>query len=326
MVVSKSRQKDPPDINEAWWAALLAEEEKHNPGSVDEHPTYSKKVSHAKQTEGNNHSSNMVDIDWEFARRLYTEDNSIDMEVTGSNRGGLLVSVDGLYGFVPVSHLIDLAADIGELERDTFLSNYIGRWISLKVIECDAERGRVVLSERAAQATSGRRNELFELLRKGDQISGEVTNITDFGIFLDLGGVEGLIHVSELSWGRVRHPNDVARIGDQLTAHVINIDRARCRIALSLKRLNANPWETAEERYQTGQIVDAVVTSIVPFGAFARLEAGLDGLIHKSELGVGDDTYSPSDLLKEGQQIKVRILNVDSSKQRLGLSLDLTEQ
>jgi small subunit ribosomal protein S1 len=324
-VVSKSKQKYPPVVNEAWWAALLAEEEKHNHGAVDEHSFNTREAANGGSAEENSPILNMIDINWELARQLFNEDNSIDMEVTGFNRGGLLVCVDGLHGFVPISHLVDLAADIGEQERDMLLSDYLGRQISLKVIECDADRGRVVFSERAAQAMAGRRNELFEVLQSGNQISGEVTNITDFGIFLDLGGVEGLIHVSELSWGRVRHPNDVARIGEQLTAYVINVDRARCRIALSLKRLHANPWEHAEQRYQAGQIVDAIVTSIVPFGAFARLEAGLDGLIHKSEFGIGNENYMPADLLREGQQIKVRILNVDSSKQRLGLSLDLTD-
>jgi small subunit ribosomal protein S1 len=324
-VVSKSKQKFPPAINEAWWAALLSEEDKHNRGPLEEHSNNSREAANGKAGGGGSSTSTMIDIDWEYAQNLYGEDNSIDMEVTGFNRGGLLVGTDGLHGFVPISHLVDLAGDITEPERDAILGDYVGRHISLKVIECDEERGRVVFSERAAQAMAGRRNELFESIKNGDQISGEVTNITDFGIFLDLGGVEGLIHVSELSWGRVRHPNDVARIGEQLVAYVINVDRARCRIALSLKRLHLNPWETAEERYQTGQIVDAVVTSVVPFGAFARLEAGLDGLVHRSELGAGNENASPSDLLKEGQEIKVRILNVDASKQRLGLSLNLTE-
>lgn len=324
-MVGQSKHMIFPDVNEEWWAALLAEEEKYNRGLVDQHSFANGEAANGGQAAGNNQSSNMADIDWELARRLFNEDASIDMEVTGFNRGGLLVSVDELHGFVPVSHLVSLGVDIAEEERETLLNDYLGCQISLKVIECDADRGRVVFSERAAKATAGRRNELFERLRSGDQISGEVTNITDFGIFLDLGGVEGLIHVSELSWGRVRHPMDVARIGDQLTAHVINVDRERCRIALSLKRLHANPWETANERYHPGQIVEAVVTSVVPFGIFARLEAGLDGLIHKSELGTYNEYYSPPDLLKEGQQIKVRILNVDSGKQRLGLSLNLTE-
>jgi small subunit ribosomal protein S1 len=304
-VVIKSKQINPPAINEEWWAALLAEEEKHSKSPQREHAQNPLESPNGTPEDESIPSSNMIDIDWDFAQQLYNDDSSIDMEVTGFNRGGLLVTVDGLHGFVPISHLVDLTGDIDDPERDVLLGNYLGRQICL-VIECDEERGRVVFSERAAQASAGRRNELFEELSNGDHITGEVTNITDFGIFLDLGGVEGLIHVSELSWGRVRHPNDVATIGEKLNAYVISVDRARCRIALSLKRLNPNPWETAVERYRMGQIVDVVVTSVVPFGAFARLEAGLDGLIHKSEFGKANENKSPAELLKEGQHIRVR--------------------
>lgn len=320
----KSNQKSPYPISEAWWAALLAEEEKQSKESINESIPDYQETNNGISERGRNLSQKMLDIDWEYAKQLYQEDNSIDLEVSGYNRGGLLVGGDSLHGFVPISHLVGLSGEIGVQEREALLGDYIGRQISLKVIECDSEQGRVVFSERAAQAEAGRRNELFESIKNGDEITGEVTNITDFGVFLDLGGVEGLIHVSELSWGRVRHPCDVAVVGEQLTAYVINVDRSRCRIALSLKRLYPNPWETAEERYQEGQIVDAVITSVVPFGAFARLEEGLDGLIHRSELGTVDDNLAPTDLLEEGQEIQVRILNVDSSKQRLGLSLDLT--
>lgn len=321
---NKSNQKSPRSISEAWWAALLAEEEKHSKESINEFIPEPDGSMDRISDRGGNQSQKMIDIDWEHAKQLYQEDNSIELEVIGYNRGGLLVSGGKLQGFVPISHLIELTGEIGVKEREAFLSEYIGRQISLKVIECDSEQGRVVFSERAAQAEAGRRNELFDSITNGDEITGEVTNITDFGVFLDLGGVEGLIHVSELSWGRVRHPCDVAFVGEQLTAYVINVDRSRCRIALSLKRLYPNPWETAEERYQAGQIVNAIVTSVVPFGAFARLEEGLDGLIHKSELGTADDNLGPTDLLEEGQEIQVRVLNVDSSRQRLGLSLDLT--
>jgi small subunit ribosomal protein S1 len=150
-----------------------------------------------------------------------------------------------------------------------------------------------------------------------------VTNITEFGVFVDLGGVEGLIHVSELSWGRVRHPTEVTKVGESVQAFVIQVDQNRSRIALSLKRLIANPWETAEERYHPGDVVSAVITSIVPFGAFARLEEGLDGLIHSSEYA-GDASPDGSDEgLYEGQVVQVKILNVNAARQRLGLSLNL---
>jgi small subunit ribosomal protein S1 len=140
-----------------------------------------------------------------------------------------------------------------------------------------------------------------------------------------LGGVEGLIHVSELSWGRVQHPTEVAKVGETVQAYVIQVDQDRSRIALSLKRLIPNPWETAEERYQPGQVVNAVITSIVPFGAFARVEEGLDGLIHSSEFADNDSPDGSNEDLFEGQMVQVKIINVNAARQRLGLSLNLRE-
>jgi small subunit ribosomal protein S1 len=213
-----------------------------------------------------------------------------------------------------------------EKEKETILANYVGRTTAFKVIECDPERGRVVFSERAALAESGKRNLLFSEIYPGKHICGIVTNITEFGVFVDLGGVEGLIHVSELSWGRVRHPSEVADVGETVQAYVIQVDQDRSRIALSLKRLIPNPWETAEERYYPGQVVSAVITSIVPFGAFARIEEGLDGLIHSSELSEEGEAGEPDEGLCEGQVVQVKVLNVNAARQRLGLSLNINKQ
>jgi small subunit ribosomal protein S1 len=265
-------------------------------------------------------------MNWDMVQGLFDRDDAVRLQVSGYNRGGVLVGGDDLHGFVPVSHLIDIACDSDEEERERLLERYVGRTICLKIIECDAERGRVVFSERAALAESGRRNQLFGGLQPGECVRGVVTNITDFGIFVDLGGVEGLIHVSELSWGRVRHPSEVASIGITLTALVLHIDKDRSRIALSLKRIYPNPWNTAEARYHPGQVVDAVITSIVPFGAFARLEEGLDGLIHITEMKSPADAHSAENLINEGQNVRVRVINVDASRQRLGLSLKLEQE
>jgi small subunit ribosomal protein S1 len=226
-----------------------------------------------------------------------------------------------LQGFVPVSHLVEQPQSEGEVEE--WLAGYISHSLNLKVIECDHQRGRVVFSERAALAQPGVRNVLLDNLHPGDMATGTITNITEFGVFVDLGGVEGLIHVSELSWGRVNHPNEVVILGQEIQVYVISIDRERVRVALSLKRLYDNPWETAEIRYRPGQVAEAVITSIVPFGAFARLEDGLDGLIHVSEMCAGLPHTRPSDLVHEGQRVNVRILHVDGNRQRLGLSLNL---
>ena len=263
----------------------------------------------------------MEQLNWEEAGLLYEQDQVVSLMVTGCNRGGLLVRGDGLHGFVPLSHLIGV--ECNEDEPEKIFEQYKDSLINLKIIECDADRGRIVFSERAAQASPGSRKRLLENLSPGDCTWGTVTNITDFGVFVDLGGVEGLVHVSEISWGRVHHPADVVSLGQDVEVHVIQIDQERARIALSLKRLRPNPWETAEERYFVGQITDAVVTSIVPFGAFARLEEGLDGLIHISEFSQLDPKQQKDFGLCEGQQIQVRVLHVDASKQRLGLSLKL---
>ncbi len=321
MVTIQSNNSEPPEIDEAWWTALLAEEEKLNQNGskatsrtdeyIDEGSQYQKK------------SIKSSEIDWEMVRRLFDSDQVVNLEITGFNRGGLLVAGSGLHGFVPVSHLLEINCLIDENEKESILASYLGRKVAFKVIECDPERGRVVFSERAALAESGRRNMLFGEIFPGKRVCGIVTNITEFGVFVDLGGVEGLIHVSELSWGRVRHPAEVTKVGETVQAFVIQVDQERSRIALSLKRLIPNPWETAEERYKPGQVVNAVITSIVPFGAFARLEEGLDGLIHSSEIVEASSPEDSDEGLYEGQQVQVRILNVNASRQRLGLSLNL---
>jgi small subunit ribosomal protein S1 len=246
--------------------------------------------------------------------------------VTGYNRGGLLVEGTDLQGFVPISHLVNMSGEKSEEERERLLSKYVRCALLLKVIECDPERGRVVFSERAALSEPGSRTQLLDALQPGERSCGSVTNITDFGVFVDLGGLEGLIHVSELSWGRVRHPSDTLKLGDRIEVYIINVDCERARVALSLKRLYPNPWETAESRYHTGQLTEATITSILPFGAFARLEEGLDGLIHISEMGLTGEHTRPADVLKEGQQVNVRVIQVDAARQRLGLSLQLEPQ
>jgi small subunit ribosomal protein S1 len=195
--------------------------------------------------------------------------------------------------------------------------------LTLKVIECNPSRGRIVLSERAAQAAPGCRDKLFTGLQSGDRVSGTVTNVTEFGAFVDLGGAEGLIHVSELSWGRVQHPSKVLKVGQTVTAHVVQVNPTRNRIALSLKRLFANPWETVQARYQVGQVIHVCITTIVPYGAFARVEDGIDGLIHVSEMCLKGRQITPWHVIQEGQNIKARIVLIDAARQRLGLSLNL---
>lgn len=309
--VSEQVEGGPQPLDESWWAAVLAEDEKTG--------------APAEEVAGESGSGlQQVKVDWEHAREIYDSDETITLEVVDFNRGGLLVKGDDLQGFVPISHLVKIECDLGDTldgDREQLLSDYLASELKLKVIECDPARGRVVLSERAALFGPGRRMQLLENLMPAEQINGTVTNITDFGVFVDLGGLEGLIHVSELSWGRVRHPAEVVKVGEEVLVYVISIDQDRQRVALSIKRLHPNPWESAELRYHSGQEVEAVITSVMPFGAFARLEEGLDGLIHVSEMSGEDDMAKPADIVSEGQQVQVRVLHVDAEKQRLGLSL-----
>ncbi len=313
----------PPPLDESWWDAILAEEGVQ--GAALSRRAPARPTLHEKTAAGGRPTNEPIPVDWDWAIELYETDKIITLQVSGYNRGGLLVAGDGLQGFVPVSHLVDMPMEKDEAEQESCLKAYLGRSLPLKVIECDPSRGRVVFSERAAQAMPGSRNLLLHELQPGQCVEGTVTNITEFGVFVDLGGVEGLIHVSEISWGRVRHPADVVHYGDEIRVHVINVDAERSRVALSMKRLYPNPWETAEERYHPGQITEAVITSLVTFGAFARLEEGLDGLIHVSEVCPGDPPGSLEETLYEGQRVKVRVLHVDAAKQRLGLSMILEE-
>ena len=315
--LSASHDDESPVLDESWWEAVLAEEERFAPCPAKPQPGGQS----ASRFTPAHPAGEQAAIDWKTAGDLYQQDTIVCLQVTGYNRGGLLVSGSGIQGFVPISHLIEAQDESPSIER--CLEKYVNRSINLKIIECDHERGRVVFSERAALARPGVRNDLLETLQPGDLLLGTVTNITDFGVFVDLGGVEGLVHVSEISWGRVNHPADAVHLGDTLRVYVIQVDRTRARVALSLKRLHANPWATAEQRYRPGQIVSATITSVVPFGAFARLEEGLDGLIHISEMNSISSQSNPGAPLREGQSIQVRILHVDCNRQRLGLSLYL---
>ncbi|MBI3739121.1 MAG: S1 RNA-binding domain-containing protein [Chloroflexi bacterium] len=306
-----------PVTDDGWWESVLAEEGRHSPHSVVRPP-----ARHEVRNEAKPEETNKITPNWVQVKDLYLRDQIVNLNVTGSNRGGLLVEGDGLYGFVPFSHLVDMAAQAEPQDRDTCMQSYIGRTLKLKVIECVPEDGRIVFSERAAQAEPGRRAELFHSLHTGEHVHGTVTNITDFGVFVDLGGVEGLIHISELSWGRVAHPNQIVKMGQTIEVQVLELSPERCRVALSLKRLFPNPWVKIGTDLSVNQVVSATITSVLSYGAFARLDLGVEGLIHASEMSLTPG-QSVKDILSEGQQVQVRILHVDASHQRMGLSMKL---
>ncbi len=328
MIDQKGKHESPmPAIDEGWWSSVLAEESHfsaHTParvvGSRLEVRNGAQPVSAHSGVEESVEKKQIAN--WEQVKDLYMRDQIIDLTVTGHNRGGLLVEGDGLYGFVPFSHLLDMAGKTENVDRDHDLETYVGRSLKLKVIECVPEDGRVVFSERAAQSQSGTRAELFHSLQPGQQTKGVVTNVTDFGVFVDLGGVEGLIHISELSWGRVSHPAQIVKVGSSIDVQVLDLAPERCRVALSLKRLLQNPWQNASTEFAEGSINPATITSVLSYGAFAKLDAGIEGLIHSSE--IPDAEHKPiKEILFEEQRVQVRVLHLDVAHQRLGLSMRL---
>lgn len=309
----------PDNPDEAWWASVLADEPMIKAGSQGLiHTTTNPHV--IKDS-----TDDLVSVNWGKVADLFTNDEIVTLQVVSFNRGGILVEGEDIQGFVPASHLIDIPTNIAENEREPYLTSYVDRKISLKVIEYEPEKERIVFSERAALAGPGQRKVLLNSLSVGDIVSGYVTNVTSFGVFVDLGGLEGLIHVSELSWGRVHHPASILKIGDEVNTMVLEILEDQGRIALSLKRLEDNPWEVISQQLSPGDVVDAVITSIVKYGAFARLDEGVEGLIHISSINIPADCTRIDDFLFEGQPVKVGIISIDSEKRRLGLKLESAE-
>jgi small subunit ribosomal protein S1 len=256
---------------------------------------------------------------WQAAQLAMDRGESFTLAVFGANRGGLLVNWNGLQGFIPASHLTEMSAHRNSREKAEELARYVGESVTVRLIEVDPNQNRLVFSERAAGARMAP-SAILDSLRPGDVQQGVVTNLTSFGAFVDLGGVEGLIHISELSWDRVRDPEDVLRPGQSVEVSVLGVNPEEGRVALSLKRLRPNPWREVDSRYQVGQLLDGMVTNVVSFGAFVRIEEGVEGLIHISELAEGN-FFHPRNVVREGDLVKVRVLNVDPAKQRLGLSL-----
>lgn len=261
---------------------------------------------------------------WDTAHASYANGNTLELNVVGYNRGGLLVDLDDVRGFVPASQLVAFPRRTAEEDRMAEMAHYVGKTLRLKVIELDRAHNRLILSERIARNPISRSDQVLSSIQPGQSLTGTIRNVTDFGAFVDLGGVEGLIHVSEMSWQRVNHPRDVCTAGTTVRVYVIDINREQRRIGLSLKRLAPDPWELAAQHYKPGDIVRGIITNVVSFGAFARLPEGIEGLIHTSELAEGNFLH-PHDVVREGDTVTVRVMNIDAQRQRIGLTLRLTD-
>ena len=261
--------------------------------------------------------------DWVRAKQLLESGEIIEVEVETYNRGGLIVPFGGLRGFIPASHHTELNPGLNDRARQRVMAHLKGVKMPARVIEVAPERRRLVLSQRDAQKEweRERKEELLKTLEVGQVIHGRVTSLSDFGAFVDIGGADGLIHVSELAWHRVNKPSEVIAVGDELDVYILRLDQEGQRISLSRKKLLANPWDSVEERYLPGQLVEGKITRIVSYGAFVELEPGVEGLLHSSRLARNTEIADPHEVVKEGEKHLLRIVSVTAPRQRIALSL-----
>ena len=270
---------------------------------------------------------------WRAMQELFEAGTIIDAPVIDHNKGGLIVDC-GIRGFVPISQIVDFPRrPQNEQPRDAAqeiaekLQPYIGRKLRLKILEVNRKANRLILSEKVAlyEERREKRDELFSSLQVGQKVTGSVRSIAPFGIFIDLGGIDGLVHKSELSWNKVNNPESGYKVGDEVEAEVIDINHERGRISLSIRRLQPDPWESTVADFKVGDVIDGTVTKLVNFGAFVRVREGLEGLIHISELS-HQRVAHPGDVVHEGQVLKLKIISLDSERHRLGLSLKQAEE
>ncbi|MFQ5397990.1 MAG: 30S ribosomal protein S1 [Anaerolineae bacterium] len=309
-------------LDDAYWASLFQQEEtieqvSYAPQAEEEWPA----PTAVEEEDVYEPAAPQSDRDlWHVAQSFYESDLAIQLKVIGSNKGGLLVDWNGLQGFVPASQLIDFPQFHFEEERTCALRDWVNKVLTLKVVEVSRRSNRLILSERAALVDADERERLLNRIQPGDKLEGKVTNLTDFGAFIDLGGVEGLVHISELSWSRVVHPSDFVEPGQDVVVQVLKVECESARVALSMKRLRPNPWCDVEKRYAPGQLVEGKVSNVTNFGAFVQLEEELEGLIHVSELAEGTILH-PRNVVQKGDQVQALVLKVDGAAKRLALSL-----
>lgn len=260
--------------------------------------------------------------DWQQAEGLMEADDIYKGLVVESNRGGLIMQFGNLRGFVPASHVMNLPRNVSEQERQQSLSKLVNTNIPVKIIEVNRKRRRLVFSQREAmrEQRANIKEQLMDELFEGEVRRGVVSGLRDFGAFVDLGGADGLIHISELAWHRVQHPREVLNVGDEIDVYVMHLDANDKRIGLSLKRLQENPWSRVDELYHIGQLVLGQVSRVAPYGAFVRLEPGIEALLHSSQIS-DPSPDSAEGLIRPDQQLLLRVISIEADRQRLGLSL-----
>jgi small subunit ribosomal protein S1 len=256
---------------------------------------------------------------WRTLQERFESGEIFEAEITGYNKGGLLANVEGVNAFIPMSQVV--GAKPGT-DGTNPLSAQVSRALRLKVIEINRRRNRVILSERAAlqEWRAEQKDRLLDELAEGEIRKGIITSIRNFGVFVDLGGADGLVHLSELSWDRNAQPEDLFKVGDEVNVYVMRIDQETKKIALSIRRASPEQWEELITRYQVGDVVPGVITKLVAFGAFARLPGPVEGLVHVSEL-VDRRIGHPEEVVEEGDVVPLKIVRIEHDRHRLGLSL-----
>ncbi|WP_293179242.1 30S ribosomal protein S1 [Oceanithermus sp.] len=259
-----------------------------------------------------------ADKAWRKIVELYEKGEPVEVTVREKVRGGLVAYLEGVRAFIPASQV--------DIKRVADLDEFVGQTIPVKITELNRKKGRVILSRRVLleEDQKKKRAEVLERLQPGDEVEGKVVEVTEFGAFVNLGAIDGLIHRSELSWGRFEHPREVVKVGDEVKAKVLSVDKERERVNLSIKALTPDPWQTAAEKYEVGQRIKGKVVGLTPFGAFVEIEPGLEGLIHITEMSWTKRPRHPSDVLKEGEEVEAVVLRIDPEQRRLSLGLRQT--
>jgi small subunit ribosomal protein S1 len=303
----------------------LARLDKSTLAEVQEGTTWPVYILQPSDREGNlivSLSRALQEKDWLVAQEKMEANEMFEARVTGHNAGGLEVEFGKLRGFVPASHLSSLPREMSPEERKAHLATFVGKTIPVKVVEVDRKRRRLIMSERAARRRWQRehRKQLLDEIQVGEVRQGTVRSLSEFGAFVDLGGADGLVHISELAWFPVAHPSEVLKVGQVVDVKVLRIDKQRERVGLSLKRVQPDPWSHIDELYTPNQLVEAVVTRVTDFGAFVRLRSGVEGLLHVSEMADIRPDH-PQSLVSPGDLLLLRVLRIEPDRRRIGLSL-----
>jgi 4-hydroxy-3-methylbut-2-enyl diphosphate reductase len=251
--------------------------------------------------------------DWEKLEEKFKNNETVEAKVKNVVKGGLIASINGVNGFIPASQVsVKFVKD---------LNQYVGKILKCKIIDFNIEKKKLILSSKIVEKEEKeeKKRDLWENIHENDIIKGKVQRITDFGAFVDIGGVDGLIHISEMAWYRIKHPSEVLKEGQEVEVKVLNIDKEKGKISLGLKQTLQEPWEEFIKNYKVGDIVEGEIVNLLDFGAFVRLINGVDGLLHVSQIS-NEHIEKPSDVLKIGDKIKVEIVHIDEENKKVNLS------